>query len=91
MEKKEHTQYPSRYKIGELVDFIIPKNKEEKKELYRIPAYIRGIFFVTGKVRYSLFFATINSTIHNVDSVFVEDSTIDDFDKEIEFEPITYC
>ena len=92
--EEEYTKFSSRYDIGELVDFIIPKDKitdNESVENYKIPAYVRGIFFVTGKVRYDLFLATVNTTLHLVDSAFVQDSTSSGFNETIEFEPITFC
>jgi len=59
--------YPSIYKIGEKVIADFKTNGKLKN------IYIRAIIFTNAKVRYSLFLANSNTTLHNVDSCFVED------------------
>lgn len=75
---KEYTQYLSRYKIGESVKLAFPPGKTEadkvEDKLIKIPAAIRAIIFTQGKIRYSVFLKGIETTLHNVDSVFIRDS-----------------
>jgi len=59
-------QYPSRYDIGESVVL-----KLQGCEIYCV---VRAIVFSNMKVRYSLFVKDEETTLHNVDSYFVEDA-----------------
>ena len=65
MSEKEHVNYPSRFEIGESV--VLSLNN------YGIPCYIRAVTFTNGKVRYSLYVKNDKTTIHNVDSYFVNE------------------
>lgn len=80
--EKEHTQYPSRYKIGESAELVIPLGNTEadkaEDKLIKIPVAIRAIIFTQGKIRYSVLLKGIKSTLHNVDSVFIRDSDDDE-------------
>lgn len=70
-DEREHTFYPSRFKIGEhvLVRFTPPENIEEIVPVLK--GIVRAIIFTTGKIRYSI---TVNhSTMHNIDSACVFD------------------
>jgi hypothetical protein len=65
MSDKKHIEYPSRYAIGEAVYFVVGAVKH--------PAYIRAITFTNGKIRYTIYLKEVKSSIHNVDSMLVED------------------
>lgn len=71
---------PSAHQIGERVelefDGAIIKN-----------CYVRYVIFTTGKVRYGIFLSDSSTTLHNVDSVFVQDFRNEQGQKEFsEFE-----
>lgn len=74
----EHTDYPSRYKIGSQV--MLRFGNVEISE-----CYIRTVTFTNGKVRYAVKLMNdgLNTTIHNIDSAFVIGVTDPKF---IEFE-----
>lgn len=72
MSDKKHAQYPSRYEVGEEVVFVLLG--KDKKEQYKAPAYIRAVMFTNEKVRYSVYLKYMKTTIHNVDSVFIQDA-----------------
>ena len=74
MSDKESTKYPSRYAIGEAVDLVLSKEEDG----LRIPAFVRAIIFTNMKVRYTLYLKEIRSSIHNVDSIWVRDSSSDE-------------
>jgi len=80
---KEHKNYPSRYKIGEKVVANFGKNGRLEN------VFIRAIIFTNAKVRYSIFLSESNTTLHNVDSCFVEDVEKGQ-EKFIEFETDNY-
>ena len=65
MREKEHTNYPSRFAIGESVIL--------KLSGYSINCYIRAVLFSNSKVRYSVYVKADKTTIHNIDSCFIED------------------
>lgn len=76
--------FVSRHAVGERVYFSYCGNK--------IPALVRIVTHTTGKVRYALLLIgkedgstePLYTTIHNVDSVFVEDYPNEDGTKHIE-------
>lgn len=59
--------YPSSMVVGEQVRLKIPDNNIDTEK-----AYIRAIIFTNMKVRFSIFLEGSDTTIHNVDSVWVE-------------------
>ncbi len=69
----DSVNYVAKHAIGELVNFTFNGVK--------IPAIVRVIYHTNGKVRYAIRLIGTDeegkeyySTIHNVDSIFVEDS-----------------
>lgn len=67
--------YISKYEIGQRV-------KLETKEFSTDRAKIRTILFTNGKVRYSIYLMDSQTTLHNVDGVFVvEGYEIDESNK----------
>lgn len=62
--KRASTFYPSRFAIGERVKLTVAPTP--------IYAYIRAITFTSGKVRYALYVKDSTTTLHNIDSAFVE-------------------
>ena len=74
--QKEHTMYPSRYKIGESV--FLEVWEEGNRSTYKIPAYIRAITFTNSKVRYSVYLKNMHTTFHNIDSAFIVESPDED-------------
>ena len=74
MSDKER-KLPSRHQIGDSVIFS-PENGS-----YAIPAYVRAIIFTNSKIRYSLYLIAMKSTIHNVDSVLVDNCDVKGFKK----------
>lgn len=67
-------QHPSAYQIGHKVD-VTGMNGEK--------LYIRAIIFTNSKIRYSIYDAELQTTFHNVDSVYISQpqnsSTIDQY------------
>ena len=59
---KGNYQYPSAYQIGQKVD--VTGMTGEK-------LYIRTIIFTKSKVRYSIYDAELETTFHNIDSIFI--------------------
>jgi len=77
MHEKKHTNYPSRFAIGESVLFC-PDGKS------KIKSYIRAIIFTNCKVRYSIYLKDVETTIHNVDSYFIDDD-LDNVEDKVNF------
>jgi len=67
--EKEHTYYPSRYKIGEHVLVRFTPGEDVTANVPILKGIIRAIIFTTGKIRYSIM--VNHSTMHNIDSVCV--------------------
>jgi hypothetical protein len=59
--------YPSSVAIGEQVRFKIPMNNIETEK-----AYIRAIIFSNCKIRFSVYLDESKTTLHNVDSIWIE-------------------
>lgn len=66
-EIKEKVLLSCTVKIGEQVKLIFVKEKFET-----INCYIRAIIFSNAKVRFSIFLSEEKTTLHNVDSCFIE-------------------
>lgn len=69
--EKEHTNYPSRYKIGEHVLVRFTPGEDVSANVPILKGVIRAIIFTTGKIRYSVIIN--HSTMHNIDSACVYD------------------
>lgn len=71
---KAHTDYPSRYEIGEPVKlFLMPEGEETFPGLN---AKVTAVHFTSGKVKYDLeikFYGDYSTRIYNVDSILVKD------------------
>lgn len=71
---KEHTNYPSRYSIGEKVKiFLMPEGAES---FPGFTGFITAVHFTAGKVRYDVeikFYGEHSTRIYNLDSVLVRD------------------
>jgi len=65
-DEKGNYLFPCSVAIGEMVNFKIPQSNIDTK------AFVRAIIFTNCKVRFSIFLKDINTTLHNIDSVFVE-------------------
>lgn len=61
---EDHVEFPSLFGIGERVDVAFGIDVLTE-------TYVRAVIFTNAKVRYSIFLNTVQTTIHNVDSVFV--------------------
>jgi hypothetical protein len=71
-------KFESKFNIGDPILF-----KPSTNGLPMVDGHVRAVHFSTGKVRYDLKIEDINSTIFNVDSIFVipkEDGTKVSFD-----------
>jgi hypothetical protein len=71
---KAHTDYLSRYEIGEKVKlFLMPEGEET---FPGINARVTAVHFTTGKVKYDLeikFYGDYSTRLYNIDSVLVKD------------------
>lgn len=71
---KKHTDYPSRYKIGEKVKlFIMPEGVDT---FSGFPATITAVHFTESKVKYDLeieFYGDYTTRVYNIDSILVKD------------------
>jgi hypothetical protein len=71
---KAHTEYPSRYEIGEKVKlFLMPEGEES---FPGINARIIAVHFTTGKVKYDVeikFHGEHTTRLYNIDSILVQD------------------
>lgn len=71
---KAHTDYPSRYGIGEKVKVCLLPEGEESFPC--IPAVVVAVHFTNSKVKYDLelkFYGEHATRIYNVDSILVKD------------------
>jgi hypothetical protein len=60
-----YTDLPSAYQIGELVNVTTsPK--------FTFTGFIRAVTFTSSKVRYAVWIEETQTTLHNIDSVYVE-------------------
>lgn len=70
---ENNTLLPSKYRVGQAV--MLNLGNASGAHAGRVPAFIRAIIFSSCKVRYSLWVPSMETTLHNIDSFFVEDST----------------
>jgi len=63
-------ELPSAHQIGDPV--WVKLNDDRKVAHADIKGHIRYVVFTTGKVRYGVFVKHMQTTLHNLDSVFVE-------------------
>ena len=61
------TKLESTFQIGERVKLTVIQSTP-------IFAYVRAIIFTSSKVRYSLWIKEAETTLHNIDSVYVEEA-----------------
>lgn len=67
---KKHTNFPSRYKIGEEVKFYIPKGN------VLLNAKVTSVHFTESKVKYDLevnFYEDYVTRVYNIDSILLKD------------------
>lgn len=72
--KQQHPEsYVSQHAIGDRVKLTVIQTAP-------IYAYVRAITFTSSKVRYALWVQEAETTLHNVDSAYVEPCDKGDFD-----------
>lgn len=63
----------SRFRIGERVKLTVIQTKP-------IYGYVRAVIFTASKVRYSIWIREAETTLHNIDSVYIEGMAADEFE-----------
>lgn len=62
---EKYMTFESKFSIGEKIKLTVIQSSP-------IYGYVRTVTFTSGKVRYSIFIKEVMTTLHNIDSVFIE-------------------